>query len=61
MQPLEISTVLLLYTVKEKGGKPYRKPYHLPCGGIRNPYSKEISSLRTLKIMPRNLNEIVHS
>ncbi len=32
-----ISTVQLLYTVKEKGGKPDRKPYPLPYG-LRNPY-----------------------
>ncbi len=36
-QPLTISTVQLLYTVKEKGGKPDRKPYHLSYG-LRNPY-----------------------
>jgi hypothetical protein len=29
-QPLTVSTVQSLYTVKEKGGKPYRKPYPLP-------------------------------
>ncbi len=34
MQPL---TVQLLYTVKEKGGKPDRKPYPLPYG-LKNPY-----------------------
>ncbi len=45
-----ISTVQLLYTVKEEGGKADRKPYPLPYG-LRNPY-------RTLKIMPRNLNEM---
>jgi hypothetical protein len=27
----------LLYTVKEKGGKPDRKPYPIPYG-LRNPY-----------------------
>jgi hypothetical protein len=27
----------LLYTVKEKGGKPDKKPCHLPYG-LRNPY-----------------------
>ncbi len=32
-----ISTVKLLYTVKEKGGKPDRKPYPLPFV-LRNPY-----------------------
>jgi len=42
-----------MYTVKEKGGKPYRKPYPLPYV-LRN-------LSRNLKIMPRNLNEIVHS
>ena len=36
-QPLTVSTVQLLYTVKEKGGKPDRKPYHLSYG-LRNPY-----------------------
>jgi hypothetical protein len=30
-------TVQLLYTAKEKGGKPDRKPYLLPYG-LRNPY-----------------------
>jgi len=34
---LRISTVRLLYTVKEEGGKPDRKPYPLPYG-LRNPY-----------------------
>jgi hypothetical protein len=37
MQPLTVSTVHLLYTVKEKGGNPDRKPYPLPYG-LRNPY-----------------------
>jgi hypothetical protein len=31
-QPLTVSTVQLLYTVKEKGGKPDRKTIPLPCG-----------------------------
>ncbi len=31
-QPLTVSTVQLLYTVKEKGGKPDRKLYPLPYG-----------------------------
>ncbi len=40
------SYVFLQYTVKEKGGKPYRKPCPLPyC--LRNPYRKT-SSLRKL-------------
>jgi hypothetical protein len=29
-QPLIVSRVQLLYTVKEKGGKPDRKPNHTP-------------------------------
>jgi hypothetical protein len=37
MQPLTVSTLHLLYTVKEKGGKPDRKPYTL-LYGLRNPY-----------------------
>ncbi len=36
-QPLTVSKVELLYTLKEKGGKPDRKPYPLPFG-LRNPY-----------------------
>ncbi len=36
-QPLTISTVKLLYIVKEKGGKLDRKPYPLP-NGLSNPY-----------------------
>jgi hypothetical protein len=43
----------LLYTVKEKGGKPDRKSHPLPYD-LRNPY-------RNLKIMPRNLKEIERS
>ncbi len=38
--------------MKEKGGKPDRKPYPLPYG-FRNPYRKR--SLRILKMMSRNL------
>jgi hypothetical protein len=37
MQPLTVSTVHLLYTEKEKGENPNRKPYPLPYG-LRNPY-----------------------
>jgi hypothetical protein len=40
-----------MYTVKEKGGKPDRKPFPLPYG-VRDPH-------RNLKNMPKNLNEIV--
>jgi hypothetical protein len=36
-QPLKVSTVQLLYIVKEKRGKPDRKPYTLPYG-LRNLY-----------------------
>jgi hypothetical protein len=36
-QPLTVSTVPLLYTVKEKGGKSDRKPYPLSYG-LRNSY-----------------------
>jgi hypothetical protein len=36
-QPLTVSTVHLLYTVKEKGGKPDGKP-HSFLFGLRNPY-----------------------
>ncbi len=35
--PLAVSTVQLLYSVKETGGKPDRKPYPLPYR-FRNPY-----------------------
>jgi hypothetical protein len=34
---LHISTLQLLYTAKEKGGKHDRKPYPIPYG-LRNPY-----------------------
>ncbi len=46
-----VSTLQLMCTVKVKGEKPDRKPYPLSYG-LRNP-------CRNLKIMPRNLNEIV--
>jgi hypothetical protein len=36
-QPLTVFTVQLLYTVKEKGGRPDRKSYPLPYS-FRNPY-----------------------
>jgi hypothetical protein len=51
MQPFTVS-------VKGKGRKPDRKAYPLPYG-LRNPYKNlRFSGLRTLKIMPRNLNEL---
>ncbi len=46
-------TVQLLYTYKEKIGKPDWKPYLLP-DDLRKPY-------RNLKIIPRNLNIILRS
>jgi hypothetical protein len=36
-QPLAVSRIQLLYTVKEKGGKPDMKPYPLSYG-LRNPH-----------------------
>jgi len=51
-----VSTVHLPYTVKEKEGKPDRKPHPLSYG-LR--IHTETSSLRTLKIMHRNLNKSV--
>jgi hypothetical protein len=49
-----------MYTVKEKGENPVRKLHPLSYG-LRNLYSTETSFLRILKIMPRNLKEIVSS
>jgi hypothetical protein len=55
-QPLTASSVYLLNTIKEKGGKPDRtlslwfKKIHT-----------ETPSLRTLQIMPRNFNKIVRA
>ncbi len=57
-QPLRVSTVLLPYTLKEKGGKPDKKPKPLTCG-LRNPY-RNLKS-KTLKIMPRDFNKILRS
>jgi hypothetical protein len=56
-QPLTVSRVYLLYiyTVKEKGGKPNRKPHPFP---MVQEIHTETSSLRTLKIMPRNFTKI---
>jgi hypothetical protein len=34
----KVSTVQLLYTAKEKGGKPDRKPYPLSLYSLRNLY-----------------------
>jgi hypothetical protein len=44
-----------MFTVKEKGEKPNRKPYLLP-DGFRYP-NRHLKS----RFMPRNLEEIVHS
>jgi hypothetical protein len=49
----------LLFTIKEKGGEPDRKP-HPFLYGLRNPY-RNLKSENSLKIMPRNLKEIVRS
>ncbi len=48
-QPLIVSTVQLLYTVKEKREKPVRNPNPI-LYGLRNPH-------RNLKIIRRNLND----
>jgi hypothetical protein len=48
-----------MYTVKEKGGNPERKPENHTPFPMFQEIRTETSSLRTLKIMPRNLNEIV--
>jgi hypothetical protein len=48
LQFLRCVTVSACTPVTEKGGKSYRKPHLLPRNLYRN------SSLRTLKIMPRN-------
>ncbi len=55
-QPLTVSTVQLLYTEKDKGGKPDRNHIQFPLE-----FHTETSSMSTLKIMPWNLNEIVRS
>jgi hypothetical protein len=52
-----LRTVQLVYNVKEKGGKHDRKLYPVPYGS-RNPY--RTLSLRTLKIIPRNLKATVY-
>ncbi len=54
-QPLTVSRV---HTVKEKRGKPDRKPYFL-CYSLRKSILKP--QVWDLKIMPRNLNELVRS
>jgi hypothetical protein len=50
---------LLLYTVKEKEGKPNKKN-HTAFTMVEEIHT-ETSSLRTLNIMPRNLKDIVRS
>jgi hypothetical protein len=52
------TTVQLLYTVKEKGGKPDRKSYPLLCG-LRNPYSN--LKFENSQDNAQKLNEIVRS
>jgi hypothetical protein len=46
-----------MYTVKEKGGKPDRKPY--PWSSLWFKKFIQTSSLRTLKVILRNIKEIV--
>ncbi len=53
-----VTTVQLLYTVKEKGGKPDRKPYYVPYD-LGNPY-KNLKSENSQNIA-RNRHEIVRS
>jgi hypothetical protein len=53
------SLIQLLYTVKEKGGKPDRKPYPPPYG-LRNPYGN-LKSGNPKDYACRTLNEIAHS
>jgi hypothetical protein len=55
MQPLIVSTVQLLYAVKEKGGKPDRKPYPLPYG-LRNPY-RNLKYENSKKLCPETLTK----
>jgi hypothetical protein len=40
-QPLTVSAVQLLYTVKEKGGKPDRKPYFLLYRNLKSENSQD--------------------
>ncbi len=47
-QPLAVSTFQLLYTVKDKGGKPDGKPHHLPYS-LRNPF-RNLKSERNMVI-----------
>jgi hypothetical protein len=58
-QPLTVYTVQLLYTVKEKGGKPYRRPYPLPYG-LRNPY-RNLKYENSQDCAQTHLTEIVRS
>ncbi len=55
---LHIYTVQLLYTVKEKVGKPDKNYFPFP---MVSEIHTETSSLRNLKIMPRILNKSVRS
>ncbi len=47
-QPLTVSTVQLLYTVKKKRRKPARKKYSLPYG-LRNPYKNRNRKLENFQ------------
>jgi hypothetical protein len=47
---------VLLYTVKEKQGKPDRKPHPLPYG-LRNPY-RNLKSGELSKLCPETLQKL---
>jgi hypothetical protein len=57
-QPLTFSTVQLLYTVKEKGGKPERKSYPVPFG-LRNPY-RNLKSEKSQDYAHCSLYKLLH-
>jgi hypothetical protein len=56
---LRISTVKLLYTVKDKDGKLYRKLHLLPYG-LRNP-CRNLKSEKSADYAQKPMNEIVGS
>jgi hypothetical protein len=51
-QPLIVSSVKLLYTVKEKGGKPYPL-----SNGLRNPY-RNLKSEELSRLCPETLTKL---
>jgi hypothetical protein len=56
-QPLTVSTVQLLYTVKEKGGKPDRTPYPIP-NGLRNQYRNLKSECELSRLCPETSTKL---